>query len=78
MSNRALLGRLVLNRATRAEQVGKGRRALNVYRRINLIALAIGHAWWRRVKLEFDDGDVPAAKSSLSALLELTRQPALR
>ncbi|MGI4731204.1 MAG: SirB1 family protein [Janthinobacterium lividum] len=78
MPNRAVLVRLLLNQATRAEQVGKGRRALELYRRMTLMAPDHGHAWWERARLELADGDVPAARNSLTAMLEVTREPVLR
>ncbi len=78
MPNRAVLVRLLLNQATRAEQGGKGRRALELYRRMTMIAPGYGHAWWQRARLELVDGDVPAARHSLAAMLEITRDPELR
>ncbi len=78
MPNRAVLIRLLLNQATRAERGGKGRRALHLYRRMTLMAPAYGHAWWEQARLELVDGDVPAARRSLSAMLEITREPELR
>jgi regulator of sirC expression with transglutaminase-like and TPR domain len=78
MPNRAILVRLLLNQATRAEAGGKGRRALELYRRMTLMAPSHGHAWWERARLELVDGDVSAARASLSAMLEITRDPDLR
>ena len=78
MPNRAVLVRLLLNQATRAERGGKGRRALELYRRMTVMAPGYGHAWWERARLELVDGDVAAARSSLTAMLETTRDPALR
>ena len=45
MPNRAILLRLLLNQATRAEQAGKGRRALTLYARMTAMAPGYGHAW---------------------------------
>lgn len=78
MPNRAVLVRLLLNQATRAEQAGKGRRALALYTRMTTMAPGYGHAWWERARLELVDGDVPAARRSLTAMLEITRDAALR
>ena len=78
MPNRAILVRLLLNQATRAEQAGKGRRALDLYERITVMAPAQEHGWWQRARLELVDGDVAAARSSLTAMLEITRDPDLR
>jgi regulator of sirC expression with transglutaminase-like and TPR domain len=78
MPNRAVLVRLLLNQATRAEQAGKGRRALELYRRMTVMAPGYGQAWWERARLELVDGDVATARQSLSAMLEITREPALR
>ena len=78
MPNRAILVRLLLNQATRAEQAGKGRRALELYARMTVMAPDYGHAWWERARLELVDGDVPAARKSLTAMLEITRDHDLR
>ncbi|MGR6329625.1 transglutaminase family protein [Sphingomonas sp. XXL09] len=78
MENRAILVRLLLNQATRAEKAGKGRRALALYRRMTSIAPQYPHPWWERARLELVDNDVAAARHSLTALLEITRDPVLR
>jgi len=78
MPNRAILSRLLLNQATRAEAVGKGRRALTLYQRITTFAPDDGHAWWHRARLELVDEDIPAGRRSLAAMLEITRDPAVR
>ncbi|WP_174291534.1 SirB1 family protein [Sphingomonas bacterium] len=78
MPNRAVLVRLLLNQATRAERAGKGRRALDLYARMTAMAPDYGHGWWERARLELADGDVPAARNSLTAMLEVTRDPDLR
>ena len=44
MPNRAVLVRLLLNQATRAEQAGKGQRALELYARMTALAPDHGHA----------------------------------
>ena len=78
MPNRAILSRLLLNQATRAEATGKGRRALTLYERITTFAPDDGHAWWHRARLELMDEDIPAGRRSLTAMLEVTRDPATR
>ncbi len=78
MANRAILVRLLLNQATRAEKAGKGRRALTLYSRMTSIAPGYPHPWWERARLELVDNDVRAARASLAAMLEITREPALR
>ena len=78
MPNRSILVRLLLNQATRAEQTGKGRRALELYGRMTVVAPGHGHGWWERARLELVDNDVGAARSSLTAMLEITREPGLR
>jgi regulator of sirC expression with transglutaminase-like and TPR domain len=78
MSNRAVLVRLLQNQASRAEQAGKGRRALEIYVRMTTMAPAYPHAWWERARLELVDHQIAAARASLSAMLEITRDRELR
>jgi len=78
MANRAILSRLLLNQATRAEANGKGRRALTLYERITTFAPDDGHAWWHRARLELMDGDIAAGRRSLAAMLEISRDPVVR
>jgi regulator of sirC expression with transglutaminase-like and TPR domain len=78
MPNRAVLVRLLQNQASRAEQAGRGRRALELYTRMTVMAPATTHAWWEKARLELVDDDVPAARASLGAILEVTREPELR
>jgi regulator of sirC expression with transglutaminase-like and TPR domain len=78
MSNRAVLVRLIINQATRAEAAGDARRALQLYRRMTNIAPSNSHVWWERARLELARGHVAEARSSLSAMLEVTREPGLR
>lgn len=78
MSNRAVLVRLLMNQATRAEGNGEIERALAIYERITTIAPSHGQAWWERARIELTQGDVEAARVSLSAMLETTRDPAQR
>jgi hypothetical protein len=49
-----------------------------IYTRRTAIASDYGRAWWERARLELTDGDVPAARNSLTAMLEVTREPELR
>lgn len=78
MSNRAVLVRLLMNQATRAEAAGAAGRALVLFERITTIAPAHPHGWWERARLELAAGRRGAARASLSAMLETTRDPALR
>ncbi|WP_076068810.1 SirB1 family protein [Sphingomonas montana] len=78
MSNRSILVRLLLNQAMRAEQAGEAGRALTLFERMTIIAPGAGHAWWERARLELAGGRVTAARSSLSAMLEMTRDPQRR
>ncbi|MEW9856570.1 SirB1 family protein [Novosphingobium sp. M1R2S20] len=78
MPNRAVLVRLLQNQASRAEKAGRGRRALEIYVRMTTIAPSTVHAWWERARLELVDGEVSAARSSLGAILEITRDPTAR
>lgn len=78
MTNRAVLVRLLMNQAARAERAGQVERTLTLYRRITTIAPSHGHGWWERARLELMRGDAAAARSSLSAMLEMTREPSLR
>jgi regulator of sirC expression with transglutaminase-like and TPR domain len=45
MPNRAILVRLLLNQATRAEQAGKSLRALELYTRMTILAPSFGPTW---------------------------------
>lgn len=78
MSNREVLVRLLTNQASRAEQAGDPRRALTLYERITTVAPAYPFGWWERARLELQGRDVAAARASLSAMLEMTRDKALR
>jgi len=78
MSNRSVLVRLLLNQATRAEKAGQTMRALTLFERMTVIAPGTGHPWWERARLELAGGRVSAARSSLSAMLEMTRDPVRR
>jgi regulator of sirC expression with transglutaminase-like and TPR domain len=78
MSNRAVLVRLLMNEAARAEQALRFDRALVVMQRITTIAPAHSLGWWERARLERAQGDAHAARASLSSMLETTRDPDLR
>ena len=78
MENRAVLVRLLLNEATRAEKRGDPTRALTLYERMTVVAPASGHAWWERARLELVLDDAAAARASLSAMLEMTRDATAR
>lgn len=78
MTNRSVLVRLLMNQASRAEQGGHLRRALTLFHRMTVIAPENGHAWWDLARLQLLDGDFSAARSSLSAMLEVTRDPTVR
>jgi regulator of sirC expression with transglutaminase-like and TPR domain len=78
MPNRAVLLRLLMNQASRAEQGGALERALAVHERITTIAPTHSHGWWELARLQLGQGQVAAARQSLSALLETTRDPVLR
>jgi regulator of sirC expression with transglutaminase-like and TPR domain len=78
MSNRAVLIRLLMNQASRAEQAASLGRALTIFRRITSIAPTYSHGWWERARLELLLGNRAGARESLSAMLETTRDPALR
>lgn len=78
LPNRGVLVRLLMNQATRAEAAGDAARALVLFERITIIAPAHGHGWWERARLELARGEVASARASLSAMLEMTRDPAMR
>lgn len=78
MSNRMTLVRLLLNQATRAEQEGDMWRACTLYARMSVIAPEHGAGWWELARLQLALGQVDAARGSLSAMLEITRDPERR
>ena len=78
MANRAVLVRLLMNQATRAEQARRLDRAAAVLARVTTVAPAHSLGWWERARLERALGEVAAARCSLSAMLETTRDPDLR
>ena len=78
MSNRIVLVRLLLNQATRAEQGGDPLRALTIYERMTTVASEHADGWWELARLQLQVGDTEAARRSLSAMLEVTRDPKRR
>lgn len=78
MSNRAVLTRLLVNMATRAQARGDAARARVLYARINAFAPMDANAWWQGARLALAAGEVDEARASLMALLEITRDPRLR
>lgn len=78
MSNRATLVRLISNQAMRAEQAGDTGRALTLYERMTVIAPSHSQGWWDLARVQLIHGAVNAARSSLSAMLEITRDPERR
>ena len=78
MSNRSVLVRLLMNQATRAEAAEDHARARMLYERMTEVAPGNGHGWWERARLELAEGSVAEARASLSAVLEVTRDPILR
>lgn len=78
MSNRMTLVRLLQNQALRAEQSGDSDRAAVIYQRMTIIAPSHGQGWWDLARLQLVGGAVDAARASLSAMLEVTRDPERR
>jgi len=78
MTNRATLVRLLMNQATRAEAGGDVARTLELFRRMTVFAPFDTSVWWQRARLELAGADIAAARASLSAMLEMTREPTMR
>lgn len=78
MTNAAVLVRLLANQAVRANAAGDCKRALTVYTRMTIVAPGHAAGWWERARLELSLGDQDAARASLSAILEISRDPGLR
>lgn len=72
MENRAVLVRLLNNQTIRAVQAGKLDRAAALYERLTTIGPEMPDLWWQRAQLEWQLGRNREARSSLSALLEMT------
>ncbi len=75
LSNRAALVRLLTNQAARAHNAGDLARALVLARRMSLLAPDFTSVWWERAQLEVRLGDHAAARESLVAMRETTRDP---
>jgi regulator of sirC expression with transglutaminase-like and TPR domain len=73
MTNRQVLVRLLLNQASRAEQGGDASRAAALFRRMTVIAPENGQGWWDLARMQLGARDIDAARGSLSAMLEVTR-----
>lgn len=73
LSNRAVLVRLLANQATRARNAGDLARALVLARRMSLLAPDFTSVWWERAQLEARLGNHGAARESLVAMRETTR-----
>lgn len=78
LSNRMTLVRLLLNQAGRAEQAGDAARARDIYGRMTIVAPEHGAGWWELARLQLKERDVDGARASLSAMLEITRDPERR
>ena len=75
LDKRQTLVRLVLNQASRAQAAGDDARALTLFRRLTLVAPGLADLWWERARLEQRGGDRDAARRSLAAMRETTRDP---
>lgn len=73
MSNRDTLVRLLMNQATRAEGSGDPGRAMTMYERMTAVAPGNPDGWWSLARLQVGAGRFDAARRSLSAMLEITR-----
>ncbi|MET0248884.1 MAG: transglutaminase-like domain-containing protein [Sphingobium sp.] len=78
MSNRMTLVRLLLNQASRAEQAGDTSRACVIYERMTMVAPEHGPGWWQLARLQLMHRNIDAARASLTAMLEITRDPERR
>lgn len=75
LSNRQLLVRMLANQATRAQAANDRMRALVLHIRMTEIAPRFSGLWWERARLEQMLGRNAAARASLTAMLETTRDP---
>jgi len=72
MENRAVLVRLLNNQAIRAVKEGNVGRAIELYERLTSIGPEMPQLWWERARIELQLGMHEEARSSLSAMLEIT------
>jgi regulator of sirC expression with transglutaminase-like and TPR domain len=77
MGNRATLVRLITNQAARARRLGKLDRALELTTRMCALAPRMTALWWERARLEQHLGRTAAARASLVAMRETTRDRAM-
>ena len=78
LSSRGTLVRLLTNQAERARSDGSLVRALTLYERMTIVDPGSPALWWRRAALERELGERDAARASLRAILETTRDPDVR
>ena len=78
LDNRSVLVRLLRNQASRAEQAGDLARALTVHERIVTVAPNNPDVWWELARLQVQAREIESARHSLSAMLEVTRDPLRR
>jgi len=78
MSNRMILARLLRNQARRAESANDLERARIVNERIVTVAPADQQGWWDLARMQLALGRGDDARLSLSAMLEMTRDAAIR
>ncbi|MBB5986582.1 SirB1 family protein [Sphingobium lignivorans] len=78
MSNRNTLVRLLMNQAMRAESANDPGRAMTIYQRMTLVAPSNPDGWWSLARLQLTAGHIDPARKSLSAMLEITRDPERR
>ena len=78
LTNREVLVRLLSNQATRARRRGDTARALVLAERMTALAPRLTGLWWERARLEQLAGDSVAARGSLVAMLDTTRDPRTR
>lgn len=78
MTNRMVLVRLLLNQVSRAELAGDHDRACTLLERVTTIAPACVQGWWHLARLRLGHGHNSAARDSLVAMLEMTREFAPR